>query len=108
MSYDRLRIRGNHPAACTCVDCEELRNGSCSELRGVGKPLQRRQRNRQPPERISISFVETDHRGQLHPLTRAAPATPFGTSALNARIARSRKRLLPAVGTTHSGVCGHI
>lgn len=25
MSYDRRRIRGDHPPACTCVDCEERR-----------------------------------------------------------------------------------
>lgn len=27
MSYDRRRLRGNHPAACTCVDCEKIRRG---------------------------------------------------------------------------------
>ena len=25
MSYDRRRLRGDHPPACTCVDCEERR-----------------------------------------------------------------------------------
>ena len=25
MSYDRRRLRGHHPAACTCVDCKEGR-----------------------------------------------------------------------------------
>ena len=25
MSYDRRRLRGDHPAACTCFDCEERR-----------------------------------------------------------------------------------
>ena len=26
MSYDRRRLRDSHPAACTCVDCEDHRS----------------------------------------------------------------------------------
>ena len=39
MSYDRRRTRGDHPAACTCVDCDERRKWR----------LQRTSRNQRAP-----------------------------------------------------------
>ena len=59
MSYDRRRLRGHHPAACTCVDCKEGRrplsprpapshptNCPCSECR-EGRARKQREQDQQ-------------------------------------------------------------
>ena len=58
MSYDRRRLRGHHPAACTCADCVERRAG------GSGR------RSRRAPARVSIPRLN-------NPTTRTGdPAVP--------------------------------
>ena len=36
-TYDWQRIRGRHPAACTCADCSAKRRGSRPKKPGAGK-----------------------------------------------------------------------
>ncbi len=71
MSYDRRRIRGDHPAACTCVDCDERRKWR----------LQRTSRNQRapatPPSKPPATREDLNRlRGTPSSRSRQAPATP--------------------------------
>ncbi len=69
MSYDRRRLRGAHPSACTCVDCEEQRKW---QLPRVSK---RQQTTASPPSKPPATREDLDRlKGRSSP--PKAPAQP--------------------------------
>ena len=66
MSYDRRRLRGNHPPACTCVHCEERRRG---------RPPRRSASTPSPPA------TPRARSGGSRPPGRATPPNPPSTSS---------------------------